>query len=96
MEAVLRHARKISASLFFRLMSRADNPSALVLAGTISQYLLSASARCCSSASDTEGFSGKPALGSSKAGAVGGSACSEVTGCSDDGAMMPFSISFAR
>jgi hypothetical protein len=65
-----------------------------VLAGTITHCLLSVSARSRSSASDTEGFSGNPAVGNT--GAVGGKACSEVTGSSDNGDMKPFSISFAR
>jgi hypothetical protein len=52
-------------------------------------------ARSFSSASDTDGFSGNPTVGRSNVGAVGGNACSEVTGSSENGAMMPFSISFA-
>ncbi|WP_433983383.1 hypothetical protein RBB78_19075 [Tunturiibacter empetritectus] len=50
-----------------------------------------ASAHALSSASETEGFSGRPAVGISGAGAVGGRACSAVTGFSEDGAMELFS-----
>jgi hypothetical protein len=91
----LRQARRISASLSLSRASRAVKPAAFALDGTISHCLLSASARSLSSSSDTDGFSGNAPVGSSNAGAVGGKACSEVTGSSENGAMTPFSILFA-
>ena len=83
-------------SLSCRLVSRAENPSVRVPGGTISHCLLNASARSCSSAFETEGFSGKPAVGSSSAGAVGGNTGSEAIWSFERGAMMPFSLSFPR
>ena len=84
-------------SLSFSLTRRRDNPSPFVPAGTISHCLLSASARSCNSAFETDGFSGKPAVGRSNVGAVaGGKACSEAIGSFESGAMVPFLILFPR
>ena len=92
-EAVLRQARRISVRRSFRLTRRRDSP--LPFGAGRHHLPLSAErlGRSCSSASDTEGFSGKPAVGSSNVGAVGGRACSEAIGSSESGAMMPFLIS---
>ncbi len=62
--------------------------------GSISHWRLRTAACSRRASSETSGFSGRLLTGVSRAGAVGGRTYSETMGSSENGAMMPFSISW--